>query len=120
MLSVEQNRLRGPVLTTWLVFLFVISLLATIVYTVNFMTRAPSDLPEGSVFIFIIMYALQTAGVYGILIWKKWGVYLYVAATAIILFVGWGANAPQAWTLTGLGAILITALLTRTKWSRFR
>jgi hypothetical protein len=114
---------RGPLLTGWLVLMLVANAATVFLYSViaNSTLARNMFLPNIQlwvIYVFISLGVLNLVCVSFLFLWKKWAFFVLCgsAGTAfgINVFVGVGAFA-----FVGLGGVVITYLIIRSKWSLF-
>ena len=118
--STNSSRKRGILLTLWLVFLilaYAVGALRSILVILS-ITTVPFSVPLWENYESIVIPVLIVVSIIAMLMWKKWGFYMFsailVLGFAVNLIVGVGV-----FSFIGLIEIVITYLLLRSSWSLF-
>ena len=118
--STNSSRKRGTVLTVWLVFLILANAVGAIrsVLLILSITTVPFSVPLWESYESIVVSVLIVVSLIAMLMWKKWGFYMFCA----ILVLGFAVNlivGVGVFSFFGLIEIVITYLLLRSIWSLF-
>jgi len=115
---------RGTLLTVWLVFLLVVYIFALLLDLALVFSSLGHELlflfggAVWTVYLFSALGALNIVCVCFLFFWKKWAFFLLCASVAAVLSVNLYIGAGPI-SVSGLGEVVITYLVLRTKWDLF-
>ena len=109
---------RSKALTIWLVLLLVQSALG--VYLILDLTKRPEDPTRPYLLAgLLILSVIQLAGISGIWLWKKWGLYAYAGAVVGTASIGLLLTGTLLIVFYELLPVAVTGWLLRDMWDNF-
>lgn len=115
--STSQPKERGTLLTIFLILIIASGILQAVVFIVQRQQSAALSAPL-LLGLGILHAVLNVIAALGIWIWKKWGVYLYIASSVLGVIIGVIAVGPIAF-FSMLLPVIILGYLIAAKWSWF-
>jgi len=115
----SQSKTRGTGVTIWLILLVLQSALA--IYMIQDLTKRPEDPSRPFILAALfLLSAVKLAGVLGIWLWKRWGLYIYLGSVVGVSIIGLVLTGNPGILFFELIPVVITGWLLKDKYPLFQ
>jgi hypothetical protein len=121
MATMTTQRERGGCLTVWLVLVLIANPLTAIYYLVSGqeLLRQLPGFPGWALPVLAVAAAANFVFAIGMWMWKKWGIYGFIASAAVALVINIIAGLVVPGIISAIISIGILLFLVRDKWDEF-